>query len=230
MCADLYWRQFGCLGASARVRVSERSSVFVTTCNFGSAATLQDLHNKIAFVLEIEKLKAVLRSNKPLGLARYENAAEHSWQVALTALLFLDEVDGDLDSLKILKMLLIHDIVEIDAGDINVFDEAARRANEAAELAAARRIFGLLPQEMGQELFDLWQEFELGASAEARYAKAMDRLIPVLQNLHHQGESWLEHAITMPQVLQKTAQVRHAGDRLWAYVEAQIKTAPFWQT
>ncbi len=115
---------------------------------------------KIAFILELEKLKAVLRKTRPVHLDRYENSAEHSWQTTLTALVLLEDAPQEIDALKVLKMLLIHDVVEIDTGDVFVYDTAARAEIAAQEEQAARRLFGMLPGPLSQELVELWQEFE----------------------------------------------------------------------
>jgi len=188
---------------------------------------MSDLQGKIDFILELEKLKAVLRKTRPVGLARYENSAEHSWQTTLTALVLLDEVDQPLDALKVLKMLLIHDVVEIDAGDVFVYDAQARADIAEQELAAAKRIFGLLPAELGQELLDLWLEFEARETAESKFAKAMDRVNPVLQNLSSKGQSWVENNITRDQVIAINSEIATVNPALWAILKKRIDAAPF---
>lgn len=180
---------------------------------------MSTIDQKMAFILEMEKLKAVLRKTRPLGLTRFENTAEHSWQTAVAALLFMPE---HLDALKVLKMLLIHDIVEIDAGDVFVYDDQARADAEAAERTAAQRIFGMLPQQLAKELLDLWEEFEARETPESVYAKAMDRVCPVLQNLNAETSSWLEHGISRERVLAKNQEIRNASAELWSALETQI--------
>lgn len=188
---------------------------------------MQQTQNKIDFILELEKLKSVLRKTKPVGQERYENSAEHSWQTALTAMVLLDEAAPDLDHLKVLKMLLIHDVVEIDCGDVFVYDQAARAAVQEAEEKAAARIFGLLPQPLGSELLQLFREFESRATPEAQFAKAVDRINPVLQNLSAGGQSWVEHGITRQQVLDMNREIKNASPALWSVVEQRINAASF---
>ncbi len=185
---------------------------------------MEDLQKLIDFILESEKLKGVLRKNKPVGLDRYENSAEHSWQITLTALLLLRS-RPELDALKVLKMLLIHDVVEIDAGDVQVYDDAARKANEVHEKAAAERIFGLLPAPLGNELLELWHEFEAALTPEAKFAKAADRINPCLQNLSQGGQSWVENNITRKQVIDKNKNIADASEALWAVMNKRIMEA-----
>lgn len=185
---------------------------------------MADTQQYIDFILESEKLKGVLRKNKPVGINRYENTAEHSWQVTLTALVLLHE-RPELDSLKVLKMLLIHDLVEIDAGDIQIYDDKARKANEVYERAAAKRLFGLLPASLGDELHSIWNEFEAAESSEARFAKAADRINPVLQNLEQNGQSWVENDITIDQVMAKNAKIADANKGLGELLKNRIRNA-----
>lgn len=182
----------------------------------------QSVEKKINFLLEMEKLKSVLRKTRPVGETRFENSAEHSWQVTLAALLFMPE---GLDALKILKMMLIHDIVEIDAGDVFVYDEAKREAIAVEERAAAKRLFGMLPEVLGAEFLALWEEFEARETAESIYAKAMDRVPPVLQNLNSSPSSWQEHDISRERVLNKNQEIENADSVLWDILSSQIKRA-----
>jgi len=190
---------------------------------------MSDLNNKIEFILELEKLKAVLRKTRPVGLSRFENSAEHSWQTTLTALVLLDEVDEPIDALKVLKMLLIHDVVEIDAGDVFVYDAQARADIAEEEQAAARRIFGLLPAPLGQELLDLWQEFEARETPESIFAKAMDRVNPVLQNLASGGQSWVENNIARERVLAINSEIGNVNPTLWSILKKRIEDAEFFK-
>ncbi|MEM7067238.1 MAG: HD domain-containing protein [Pseudomonadota bacterium] len=190
---------------------------------------MDDTQKLIDFILECEKLKGVLRKNKPVGLDRYENSAEHSWQTTLTALVLLQS-RPELDALKVLKMLLIHDVVEIDAGDIQVYDDVARKANEVHERAAAKRIFGLLPDKIGSDLHELWTEFEAAETPEAKFAKAADRINPTLQNLKQEGQSWVENGIRREQVLEKNRNIADASATLWVTVKERIKKADYFET
>ena len=182
---------------------------------------------KIDFILELEKLKGVLRKTKPVGQERFENSAEHSWQTTLTALILLDEADADIDVLKVLKMLLIHDVVEIDAGDVFVYDTSARAEIAEQEAAAAERIFGMLPQPMGDELLALWHEFEGRQTPESKFAKAVDRVNPVIQNLTSDGQSWVENHISRDRVLAMNSEIEAASPELWAVLKARIEAFPF---
>lgn len=177
---------------------------------------------KIDFILELEKLKAVLRQTRPVGLERKENSAEHSWQTTMAALVFMPD---HLDALKVLKMLLIHDIVEIDAGDVFVYDEAARKAAEQVERKAALRLFGMLPSPLDKELHELWVEFEDRASPEAEFAKAMDRVCPVIQNINSAPSSWTDHGITEQQAIAKNAEIMKVDPELWNCLRAGIEGA-----
>jgi putative hydrolase of HD superfamily len=162
-------------------------------------ADLQRLSDQIAFVLEIDQLKTVLRQT-PIGdSSRQENTAEHSWHLALAAIVLAEHANEAVDVAKVVEMLLIHDLVEIDAGDTfvyNTMDAAGRAEQEAREELAAERIFALLPPEQGAYFRALWDEFESKGSAEARFAKAVDRLQPMLLNRVAGGGSWMRHGIT----------------------------------
>ncbi|MBB5191500.1 putative hydrolase of HD superfamily [Silvimonas terrae] len=179
-----------------------------------------------AFVLELEKLKGVLRKNRPLGQTRYENTAEHSWQICLLAMSVLPHASEPVEIGAVVQLLLVHDIPEIDAGDVNVYDAAGRAAAEAKEEAAAQRIFGLLPAETGAQMYALWREFTTGTSAEARYARAIDRMMPVLQNLNSAGQSWRENGIRIDQVTRMNhPKISGMFPTLWPQIEQQLIAA-----
>ena len=182
---------------------------------------------KIDFSLELEKLKGVLRKTKPVGQERFENSAEHSWQTTLTAMILLEDADPNIDALKVLKMLLIHDVVEIDAGDVFVYDTSARAEIAEQEAAAAERIFGLLPDAMGNELLALWHEFEGRETPESKFAKAVDRVNPVIQNLASEGQSWVNNGIVRERVLAMNSEIQAASPELWAVLKARIDAFPF---
>lgn len=188
---------------------------------------MSQIQAKIDFILELEKLKAVLRKTKPVGLDRYENSAEHSWQSALTALVLLDGAEDQIDVLKVVKMLLVHDVVEIDVGDVFVYDTKARSDIAQREEAAARRIFGLLPEPIGGELLDIWLEFEARETPESRFAKAIDRVNPVLQNLASSGQSWVENGITRERVLAMNSEIVNASAKLWAELEDRLQKTEY---
>jgi putative hydrolase of HD superfamily len=180
----------------------------------------KELQAVIHFSLELEKLKGVLRRTKPLGLTRFENSAEHSWQIALTALALVPYAKEDVDASKVVAMLLLHDVVEIDTGDKFAYD--ANHDDYENELMAAKRIFGLLPETVGQTFLDTWIEFEQAETVNARFAKAVDRLLPVLQNIHNKGQSWLDNGVSIDQVLRKNAGIADLNDELWCWVKEEV--------
>jgi len=182
--------------------------------------------NIVQFVLEVDKLKTVLRKVRPVGEARYENTAEHSWQITLFALALAKMLGLSIDVLRVLSMLLIHDIGEIDAGDKFVFAENGWEERKAAELRAVERICGLAPRATAEYLITLWKEFDAGGSAEARFAKAIDRSMPVLLNLSNRGGSWLENGVTYERVFGRVKpEIENGCPELWSYLEEQLKAA-----
>ena len=181
---------------------------------------IQDFSAITAFIVEIEKLKSVERRIKPVGLKRYENSAEHSWQIALLSMTLLPYAEDILDPLTVVTMLLLHDIVEIDTGDKFAYD--VNHDDYENEHAAAKRIFGLLPEALDSKYLNMWEEFEAAQSAEAKFAKAVDRLMPVLQNLHNGCQSWLEHKVTIEQILTKNSVIEVANPHLWQWVKQQV--------
>jgi putative hydrolase of HD superfamily len=184
-----------------------------------------ELEKCFEFILEVEKLKAVQRRTKPLGLERYENSAEHSWQISLLALVLSNFADDAVNIEKVMKMLLVHDICEIDADDVFFFDEAGRSDAKEKELRAVKRIFGILPDEKGKELFELWNEFENGDSKDAKFARAIDRVMPVLQNLYNNKQSWTENGVTKEQILTKTAYIGEGSEIIWQTISEKINRA-----
>jgi putative hydrolase of HD superfamily len=186
------------------------------------------LAKQFEFLIELDKLKTVLRQNKLIDdTDRRENDAEHSWHIALYAMV-LDEYmdDPEFDRLRVLKMLLIHDVVEIDAGDVFAYDLAGRQQQQQLEIAAATRIFGLLPEKQAQELRALWGEYEAGETIEAKWAKALDVLQPFMQNYHHgDGGTWRTFKVNKEQVLRRMAPVKTCSKILWAEVLRMIDTA-----
>jgi putative hydrolase of HD superfamily len=185
-----------------------------------------DIANIVQFILEVDKLKTVLRKVRPVGEARYENTAEHSWQIALFALALAKMLELSIDVLRVVSMLLIHDIGEIDAGDKFVFAENGWEERKAAELRAIERICGLAPGATAEYLITLWKEFDAGGSAEARFAKAIDRSMPVLLNLSNRGGSWLENGVTYERVFGRVKpEIENGCPELWSYLEEQLKAA-----
>jgi len=185
----------------------------------------EELEKCFEFILELDKLKAVTRKVKPLGLDRYENSAEHSWQAALLALVLAKYGNETLDVERVVKIMLVHDIGEIDADDVFFFDDAGRLDAKEKESAAMKRIFGMLPEEKAAELFALWDEFEHGTSPEAKFARAIDRVMPVLQNLYNNKQSWTENGVTKEQILTKTAYIGDGSRVLWETIAEKIEKA-----
>ena len=180
----------------------------------------------VAFIREVDKLKAVTRKIKPLGLERYENSAEHSWQLALLALTLRAYAAEPVRVDHVIRMLLVHDLGEIDTGDTMVFVEGGWAERKQDELVAVRRIAGLLPAERGAELLLLWEEFEHGDTAESRFANAVDRVMPVLLNLKNGGQSWKENGISYQRVVRRIeGQIAAGSPALWAYVAAELERA-----
>jgi putative hydrolases of HD superfamily len=180
----------------------------------------------IDFILELDKLKAVTRKTRPLGLNRYENSAEHSWQIAMFAASLAHLAAAPVDVDHVIRMLLVHDIGEIDTGDTIVYAEEGRAERKAAELVAVRRIFGMLPGPQGAKFLVLWQEFEDGTTAEAQFAHAVDRAMPALLNLANDGQSWRENGISHARVVARIGPPIRAGcPALWAYMEPRLEEA-----
>lgn len=177
---------------------------------------------QLAFLVEVDRLKNVLRQTTLCDGSRRENSAEHSWHLALMAAVLAEHAETAVDTARVVRMLLVHDLVEIDAGDAFAYDAAANLGREERELRAADRIFGLLPSEQGRELRGLWDEFEGGTTVEARVAIAVDRLQPLLNNHHSGGGSWLAHGVSRAQVLKRMDPIRTALPALWPAVLAII--------
>lgn len=174
------------------------------------------LAKQLELIIELDQLKAVLRRTRVKAAGkRLENTAEHSWHVALMAILLQEHANEPVELNKVLKMLLLHDIVEIDAGDTFVYDTAASTEQSEKELQAADRLFGMLPEDQGEELKSIWLEFEQAQSAEARFAKAIDRIIPILMNHNNQGQSWVEHDIAKQQVIDINSRIDKGSKVLW---------------
>lgn len=187
---------------------------------------MQRMEKQLALLMELDKLKAVLRRTRVKSAdKRLENSAEHSWHVALMALLFAEHANEPVDISRVVKMLLLHDVVEIDAGDTFVYDAAASEQQAEKELAAAQRLFGMLPDDQRDELSALWHEFEEAQSAEAKFAKALDRLIPMLLNFHNQGQSWREHGVTREQALTINRKIELGSHALWEKAQEIIEQA-----
>lgn len=180
----------------------------------------------VDFILELDRLKSVTRKTRVLGTDRYENSAEHSWQIALLALSLASYAPHPVDMDRVVRMLLVHDIGEIDTGDTIVYAEGGWEERKAAELVAVRRIFGLLPAASAGPLLDLWLEFEQAATPEAAFAHAADRAMPVLLNLANHGQSWRENGISYQRVVARLeAPIRTGCPALWDYLLPRLDQA-----
>ncbi|HCH1224450.1 HD domain-containing protein [Vibrio parahaemolyticus] len=187
---------------------------------------MERLEKQLALLIELDKLKSVLRRTRVKSAeGRLENSGEHSWHVALMAVLMEEHANAPVDICRVMKMLLIHDVVEIDAGDTFVYDIAATKEQAEKEIKAAERLFGMLPIDQGQELLALWQEFEVAQSDDAKYAKALDRLIPMLLNYHNNGQSWKENSVTREQALTINKRIEFGSVTLWDKAKELIEEA-----
>ncbi|MHB9133375.1 MAG: HD domain-containing protein [Armatimonadota bacterium] len=177
--------------------------------------THQRLEQQIRFVLELDKLKQIMRQSYLLDTSRKENDAEHSWHLAMMVMVLAEyAATPEIDVLRVVKMTLVHDLVEIDAGDTFIYDEAGALDKQVREEAAADRIFHLLPVDQAAEIRALWEEFEANATQESRFANALDRVEPILLNYYTQGKAWLEHGVTGEMVLTRNQDVVTAGSPL----------------
>ncbi|KMQ52763.1 phosphohydrolase [Chitinispirillum alkaliphilum] len=185
---------------------------------------MERLEKQIRFLIEIDKVKNIIRRTRLISSKRYENDAEHGWHMGLMALILSEYSNEKIDICKVVKMALIHDIVEIDAGDTFLYAED-QSEKEEKEQACAKRVFGLLPQDQYEEFMSLWEEFEAKETAEAKFAGSLDRLGPVMQNYHDNGHAWRKHNITSDLVLNKNSQINKGSNRLWQYVKELIDNA-----
>jgi putative hydrolase of HD superfamily len=180
----------------------------------------------VDFILELEKLKGVTRKVRPLGLDRYENSAEHSWSLAMLATALVKFAAQQVDLDRVIRMLLVHDIGEIETGDTMAFVEGGWKERKAGELACVSRIFGLLPDGQGAEFVELWKEFEAGETPESKFANAVDRAMPVIQNLNNNGQSWRENGISYERVVKRVrGQIEAGCPALWKYLETKLEKA-----
>ena len=184
------------------------------------------LEKQIQFIIEIDKLKNVMRQTYLTDNSRKENDAEHSWHLSVMAILLAEYAETDqIDILRVIKMLLIHDLVEIDAGDTFCYDEAGNSNKLEREIKAADRIFNLLPVDQAQYIRELWDEFEARKSPESKYAAALDRLQPLLHNSRTMGGTWREHHIKRSQVIQRNSPIGDSAPALWEYASKLINRA-----
>ncbi|WP_373514162.1 HD family hydrolase [Persicitalea sp.] len=181
-----------------------------------------NLMKQVNFIKEIDKLKYIQRKTKLFNSDRHENDAEHSWHLAMMTIVLAEHSDKPIDVLKVLKMVLIHDLVEIDAGDTFIYDTQKNHTNTEQELKAAKRIFGLLPAEQAEEFLAIWEEFEEGSTDNAKFAKSMDRFEPLLQNTSNNGGTWKEFNVPYQKVYDKKKAIKNGSSAIWDYAEGLI--------
>ena len=181
------------------------------------------LHAQLAFLAEIDRLKGIIRRTPIMDGSRLENSAEHSWHLAMMAVVLAEHAEPGVDVGRVMRMVLVHDIVEIDAGDTFAYDVAANVGKEEREQRSADRIFGLLPSAQAAELRALWDEFEDGTTPESRFALALDRLQPLLANDRAGGGSWRTHAVTREQVVARMRPIEGAMPAVWPLVLATVE-------
>jgi putative hydrolase of HD superfamily len=186
---------------------------------------LNRLDQQLSFIVEIDKLKTVIRQSLLIDMSRRENSAEHSWHLAVMATVLTEYAKEQVDVLRVLKMLLVHDIVEVDAGDTFAYDTAGYTDKDERERKAAERIFGLLPSEQGQELRALWEEFEARSTPDSKYANALDRLQPLLHNSRTEGGTWRIHNVTKDKVIRRMEPIKIGMPEIYPMVEKIIEDA-----
>lgn len=186
---------------------------------------MKRLAEQIAFLVEADKLKSILRRTPLADSSRLENSAEHSWHLALAAMVLAEYAPQEVNLPRVLELVTIHDLVEIDAGDTFAYDVSGQETKAAREIAAAGRIFGLLPPEQARHIRELWDEFEEQKTAESRYANALDRFQALLLNSRARGGSWATHHVSRSQVLSRMGPVEQAMPGVWPFVLAVIDAA-----
>ncbi|MBD1912825.1 MULTISPECIES: HD domain-containing protein [unclassified Leptolyngbya] len=180
---------------------------------------------QLQFILELDRLKQILRQTSLTDNSRRENSAEHSWHLAVMAIALSEYAHKPINTNHAVQLLLLHDVVEIDAGDTFCFDEQSNQSKVERELQAAQRIFGLLPTDLAVTFRALWDEFEAGETPEAQFARAMDCFQPFLHNLQTQGGTWRKYGVSRERVLQRLQAVKIGAPALWGFVETQIAEA-----
>ena len=184
---------------------------------------MEDLQARMKFLLEVDKMKNIVRQTYIADSSRKENDAEHSWHMALMCVVFSDYANETIDVLKAVKMALIHDLVEIDAGDTYAFDIEHNKTKEIREQKAADRIFGILPENTAREYRGIWDEFEEGQTSEAKFVNALDKIQPLMLNDATDGKSWLEHGIKASQVYQRNEHTAVGSEKMWEYARKIIE-------
>ena len=180
------------------------------------------LKKQMDFILEVDKVKNIIRQTYLADGNRKENDAEHSWHLALMAVLLKEYAPEEVDLSKVIPMLLVHDLVEIDAGDTYAYDEEGALTKRTREKKAADRIYGLLPEDQGKWLYDLWEEFEAYETAEAKFAHVLDNCQPLLLNDASGGKSWKEHTVHKSQIYKRNEHTAEGSREIWEYMQQLI--------
>lgn len=183
------------------------------------------LDQQIQFILEIDKLKSILRRTSLINEARRENSAEHSWHIAVMAVLLAEHANEPVDLTHVIKMLLVHDIVEIDAGDTFAYSDVSKVDQQAQERIAAERLFGLLPADQAAEFRGLWEEFDEMHTPEAKFANAVDRLMPVLHNYYNHGGTWRENGVTLEKIIKRVSPIGEGASQLGQLTQNMLDDA-----
>ena len=181
------------------------------------------LKKQMDFILEMDKMKSIMRQTYLANGERKENDAEHSWHLALMCGILAEYSNEPIDVLKTMKMVLLHDVIEIDAGDTYAYDTEGNKTKRERELKAADRIFGLLPEAQQKEYRGLWDEFEAMETVEAKFANMLDKVQPLLLNNASNGKSWVEHGVRESQVLARNSRTHEGSEELWAYAKSLIE-------
>jgi putative hydrolases of HD superfamily len=181
------------------------------------------LLKQLDFIIEADKLKNIIRRNYISDGSKRENDAEHSWYFALTAMILSEHANNEIDVQKVIKMAIIHDLVEIYAGDTFIYDEQGKETQKERERIASEKIFGLLPEDQKNQYIDLWNEFEDNRSNESKFARSIDRIVPVLLNLKSGGRGWMENKIDYPRVYEISSTIAGGSSTLWHYIKEQLE-------
>lgn len=183
------------------------------------------LAKDIEFIVELDKMKSILRQTSIIGEDRREDDAQHSWHISVMAMILEEYTNEKVDVCKVIKMLLTHDLVEIFAGDTFCYDKVGNQDKKKREDSAAEKIFGMLDEDKGKELRALWDEFEEMKTPEAIFAASMDRLQPMLNNYHNNGGTWRKFNVAKEDIYKRIAPVKNSSDELWEFVEHMIEDA-----
>lgn len=184
---------------------------------------MDKIYKDMGFILEVDKMKSIMRMTSPVNSQRREDDAQHSWHVALSAMVLEEYCNEEIDVNKVIKMLLVHDLVEIYAGDTFCYDEEGKKDKEERELEAADKTFGLLGKEKNKKFRALWDEFEEMNTNESKFANALDRIQPMMLNYYNEGGTWKEYSIKKSEVYKRAKPIKGISDKLWKYISEIIE-------